>query len=52
MDKQWCNGNIILYQINVLILVFADNFILLLLASQEGQWKVVEGNWKIDAVGN
>ena len=36
---------------NVLILVFADNFILMLLASP-GQWKVVEGNWKIDAVGN
>ena len=46
------NGNIILYQINVLILVFADNFILIMLLASQGQWKVVEGKWKIDAVGN
>ena len=52
MDKQWCNGNIILYQINVPILVFADNFILIMLLASQGHWKVVEGKWKIDAVGN
>ena len=54
MDKQWCNGNIIiiLYQINVLILVLADNFIHLMLLASQGQWKIVEGKWKIDAVGN